>query len=155
MSTISFQQVLADDKILIELIAGWYLREWKMPVEVTIQRLLNFKPDEIPFQMIMATDDAPVATGGLYNHVGLLDREPRFKIYGPWLALVYTTEENRNMGYGTLLCQKIQDISKSMGLKEIYLYTNTAEKLYKRLGWSAFERVTIQDRDIVVMKIEL
>jgi len=37
----------------------------------------------------MTIDGLPTATGGVYDHVGLIDREPRFKVYSPWLALVF------------------------------------------------------------------
>ncbi len=85
----------------------------------------------------------------------MLDIEPQFNIYGPWLALVYTTTENRNKGYGALLCEKIEEHAKELKLKEIYLFTHTAESLYIRLGWTPFERLAIKDINIVVMKKEL
>lgn len=155
MSRILFQRVKPDDKKSIELIAEWYQREWNIAPQATIQKISNYPAEGVPFQILMTIDSLPVATGGLYHHVGLLDYEPKYKIYGPWLALVYTTLENRNKGYGVLLCEKIQEISKGLGLKEIFLYTFTAEALYKRIGWEPLERVNYRDRDAVVMKKEL
>ncbi len=152
---ISFQKVNPDDKKLIDLIADWYLQEWNIAKDYTIQRLSDFLPNSIPFQLIMTIDGLPIATGGVYDHVGLLDREPRFKIYSPWLALVFTTPKNRNLGYGKLLCEKIQDVSKELGLKEIFLFTHTAETLYKRLDWQELERLNLGNEDIVIMKKSL
>jgi GNAT superfamily N-acetyltransferase len=149
---ISFQKVNPKDKEIINLIADWYLQEWDIPKDRTIQKLSNFPLDIILFQIIMTIDCLPIATGGIYNHVGLLDREPRFKVYSPWLALVFTTPEYRNLGYGTLLCEKIQDVSKELGLREIFLFTHTAEKLYKRLDWHELERVNLNNKEIVIMK---
>ena len=91
----------------------------------------------------MTLDNIPIATGGLYNHVGLLDREPRLKIYKNWLALVYTKPDNRGKGLGALICGHIQDYSKDLGLKELYLFTHTAENLYKRLSWQQIERLAL------------
>jgi GNAT superfamily N-acetyltransferase len=152
---ISFQKVTPYDKKLIDLIADWYLQEWNIPKEQTIQKISSFPVDSIPFQIVMTIDDVPIATGGIYDHVGLLDREPRFRIYRPWLALILTIPEYRNLGYGKLLCEKIQDISKDLGLKEIFLFTHTAESLYKRLNWQELERINLNDRHIVVMKKNL
>jgi GNAT superfamily N-acetyltransferase len=155
MSRILFQKVKPDDKKPIELIAGWYEREWKIASQITIQKISSYPAEGIPFQILMTVDGLPVATGGLYHEVGLLDYEPKYRIYGPWLALVYTAPKNRNKGYGALLCQKIQEISKDLGLKEIFLYTFTAETLYKQLGWEELERTNYKGKDAVVMKKKL
>ncbi len=100
----------------------------------------------------MSVGGVPVATGGLYNHVGLLDVAPKFKIYGPWLALVLTLPEHRKKGYGTMLCEEIQNRSKALGQKEIFLFTSTAESLYRRMGWVSIEEKNVNGRDVCVMK---
>ena len=152
MQEISFYRLKAEDVDLMELIASWYKNEWKIEIEKSINNLSNFPKFGIPFQIVLKLDDVPIATGGLYVHVGLLDREPRFKVYTPWLALIYTLPEYRNNSYGALLCDKIQNISKELGFTELYLYTHTAESLYNRLGWVPFERLIVKEKNIVVMK---
>ena len=155
MGTISYHRLDPDDKETITIIAEWYLKEWNLPIESTIQRLSNFPATGIPFQIILKVDGVPVATAGIYNHVSLLDRAPQYKIYQPWLALVYTAKEHRNNGYGALLCKEIESKAKETGLKEIFLYTFTAEALYKRLNWEEMERIFLNDKDIVIMKKKL
>ena len=103
----------------------------------------------------MTPDDEPIAAGGLYHHVGLLDKEPRFKIYENWLALIYTIPAMRRHGYGTMLCNYIHECSKKIGVKEMYLYTNTAGMFYQKFGWNALERLSIEERNIVEMKKNL
>lgn len=103
----------------------------------------------------MTIDNVPIATGGLYKHVGLLDQEPRLKIYKNWLALVYTKPDNRGKGLGALICNHTQYQSKKLGLKEIYLFTHTVENLYRRLAWQQLERLALGGKDIVIMKKEL
>jgi GNAT superfamily N-acetyltransferase len=149
---ISFHKVTPYDQELIDHIADWYLQEWNIPKEQTIQKISNFSTDSILFQIVMTIDSVPISTGGIYDRVGLLDREPRFRVYSPWLALVFTAPEHRNLGYGTSLCEKLQDVSKELGLKEIFLFTYTSEKLYKRLDWQELERLNLNNKDIVVMK---
>ena len=103
----------------------------------------------------MTLDNIPVTTGGLYNHVGLINKEPRFEIYKNWLALVYTLPDMRHKGFGALICNYIHDYSKKLGVKEMHLYTDTAERLYERLGWNVLERLFVDKRNIVVMKKDL
>lgn len=155
MTKIKYQIIKPDDNKNIELIADWYLSEWNIPIQTTIEKTKKLLADNYEFQVLMTLDNKPIATGGLYNHVGLLDREPKLKIYKNWLALVYTKLENRGKGLGALICNNIQEHSKDLGLKHIYLFTHTAENLYKRLGWQQLERLALGGKDIVVMKKEL
>lgn len=155
MTSIQFQIVQHGDNEAIQLIADWYLSEWNIPVNKTIERLKTITVDNSQLQLLLTLNNVPVATGGLYHHVGLLDKEPRFKIYNNWLALVYAIPGMRHRGFGTLICNYIQDYSKESGMKEIYLFTDTAESLYKRLGWYQLERLSLGKRNIVVMKRDL
>jgi len=155
MTDIKYKIIRPVDNENIELIAHWYLLEWNIPKQTTIEKIKSFSGDSKQFQVLMTLDNMPVATGGLYNDVGLLEREPKFRVYKNWLALVYTTPENRKKGLGALICNNIQDHSKKLGIKEIYLFTDTAESLYKRLGWYQLERLSLGARKIVVMKKRL
>ena len=155
MTKIKFQFVQAEDEKTFNLIANWYVSEWNIPIEKTIQRFQKVTTDNFQFQVIMTLDDLPISTGGLYNHVVLLDKEPRFKIYKNWLALVYTVPKQRQKGYGALICKYIQGHSKKMGVKKMYLFTDTAEGLYNRLGWTELERLQLGNRNLVVMEKNL
>lgn len=55
----------------------------------------------------MSLNNLPIVKGWLFNHLGLIDREPKFKIYKNWLTLVYTIPANRNKGFGALICKNI------------------------------------------------
>lgn len=155
MAKIDFQIVHPNDQATFQLIANWYFAEWKIPIDTTIQKLQIITKDNSQFQILMTLEGIPISTGGLYNHVKLLDKEPRLKIYKNWLALVYTIPEKRHQGYGALICKHIQNHSKRLGFDAIYLFTDTAEQLYKRLGWTEIERLAIDNRNVVVMKKEL
>lgn len=146
-----FELVNPDDEKSIEIISDWYYSEWKIPKEKTIANLKS-RTSNSQFQVLMTLNGVPISTGGLYNHIGLLDKVPRLNIFKNWLALVYTIPDMRHKGYGALLCDHISSNSKKIGINEIYLFTDTAEKLYIRLGWHVIERLTIDDRNIAVMK---
>jgi GNAT superfamily N-acetyltransferase len=135
MTEIKCQLIKPDDTKEIKIIADWYLSEWNIPIQTTIEKTKKLSADDNEFQILMTIDNNPIATGGLYTHVGLLEKEPRFKVYKHWLALVYTKPENRGKGLGALICRHIQTHSKNLGLKNIYLFTHSAENLYKRLEW--------------------
>lgn len=155
MPNIRYNTISPEDTESIELIAEWYLHEWNIPISTTREKIKNLNPGNYEFQVLLTLAGQPVATGGLYNHVGLLEKEPRLRIYQHWLALVYTIPKNRGKGLGALLCEHIQKHAESLGLKEIYLFTHTAENLYKRLGWEQIERLALGEKDVVVMKNEL
>lgn len=155
MKDIKYQIVKPNDEDTIQMIADWYLLEWGIPAQHTIDKIKNLATNTNEFQILMTLNNKPIATGGLYNHVGLLDKEPRLKVHKNWLALVYTIPENRRKGLGALICQYIQTHAKNLGLKEIFLFTRTAENLYKRLEWQQLERLALAGKDIVVMKKDL
>jgi GNAT superfamily N-acetyltransferase len=155
MESTAFKIITTTDNTSIAYIAKWYFTEWDIPANATIEKLNTFTANDFQFQVLMTIDTIPFTTGGLYNHVGLLDREPKFKVYKHWLALVYTIPEYRGKGFGALLCNYIQQHAREMGLKEICLFTHTAESLYKRLGWQQVERLAAGSKNIVVMKKEL
>ena len=77
------------------------------------------------------------------------------KIYRDWLALVYTLPQERGKGYGTLLCQYMQEHAQEMRIENVYLFTDTAESLYKKLGWREIERLHYKTRNVIVMSKEL
>src|SRR5438067_10724629 len=109
-----FHIVSPTDNKTIELIADWYLSEWNISKDKTIQRISSFPRDTSQFQAIMTLGGVPVSTGGLYHHVGLLDKEPRFRTYQNWLALVYTIPAERRKGFGALICNYIEDQARKL-----------------------------------------
>ncbi|HQQ99064.1 MAG TPA: GNAT family N-acetyltransferase [Cyclobacteriaceae bacterium] len=151
MSDIHFSIVQPGDTDAFQRIAGWYLEEWKIPVGRTIERLQVITADPTQFQLMMTLDGVPIATAGLYHHVSLLDHAPHLKKFPHWLALVYTIPDQRKKGYGAILCSQIQQIAKAKGVDVIYLFTDTAERLYERLGWHETERIQYGERNVVVM----
>ncbi len=155
MTSIQYHIIKPEDNEHISLIADWYLAEWNIPVRTTIEKIKHLSAERSEFQLLITLNAVPIATGGLYDHVSLLDKEPRLKIFKHWLALVYTTPENRGKGIGALLCQYIQERAKGFGLEHIYLFTHTAEQLYSRLGWQQIERLEWKDKNIVVMEKRL
>ncbi len=152
METINFFQLKITDTKVIESIATWYLEEWNIPIEKSVEKLNNICGDPLQIHLIMTMDTEIIGTGGIHNHVSLIDRKPDLHIYKKWLALVYTKPEYRRKGLGAKLCVELTLQAKSIGINDLYLFTHTAESLYRRLGWEEIERINFNERDIVLMK---
>lgn len=152
---IEFKIVTPNDKQTFEVIANWYVNHWKIPKERTLTRLDEITNDALQFQVLMLVNDLPVATGGVYSWVSILDKVAYLNEYKHWLALIYTDDAHRQKGYGALLCKFIQNHAKKLGLKKLHLYTDTAERLYARLGWQVLERILVAERNVVVMDFDL
>jgi len=152
---LSFHLLKPDEVSMMNLIADWYAAEWKVPRSLMLERLPQIVSDPTQFQVIMQMNGVPVATAGLFHKVGLHDKVPRFKEFTNWLAMVYTVPEKRSRGLGALICTYVQEQALKIGVSELYLFTDTAERLYERLGWIALERVQMGERNVLVMKKEL
>lgn len=137
---------------LIRKIAKWYFDEWDTPIEKTIRRLASQPGDDVLFQLIMILGNEMVATGGLCHEVNLLKVHPQFNHLKPWVALLYTEKGFRNRGLGKRLLEEIECCAGEMGLSRIFLYTFTAESLYRRCGWRQIGRAPYKGQDTVVME---
>lgn len=151
MNHIDVKLVASDDHRVLSLIAGWYQDEWGIPAADTVNNLRAVTSDIHQFQMILFVNGRAVATGGIYDHVGLLNHQPELKIYKKWLAQLYTIPGERGRGYGICLCRQIEDHCRALSFGKIYLFTHTAGPMYQKLGWSIIQRLTISNRNIAVM----
>lgn len=152
---ISIRELDATDKNLIDKIANWYLNEWETPIEKTVSRLLNYPNEDFLIQLILFKDGEAIGSGGICTNVNLLTTHERFRQFTPWVALIYTEEKYRGRGLGKMLMEHLEHHAKESGLSKIYLYTATAESLYKRCGWSEIERIIYKGQDTVVMEKEI
>jgi len=86
-------------------------------------------------------------TFGLYEGDALIgmyqftneDLFPRPDIY-PWLANVYLDPRRRGLGYGRFLLSTVQRSAASIGLSELYLFTEHTG-LYEKFGWTFVETI--------------
>ena len=151
MAKINYHILQSDEEDKFNLLANWYYDHWRMPREKTIDKLREVTAGQKQFHVLMYIGNIPVATGGLHDRVSLQDKVPRFNSYKDWLALVYTIPEERGKGYGAQLCSFIMDRAKNIGIEKMYLFTERAESLYKRLGWITLEKLFEGERELTVM----
>jgi len=143
------------DKDLILKIARWYFREWNTPIDKTVRLLTTYPNEVVLIQVILTVEGEVVATGSIRHLPNILNRHGCLSQFGPWLGALYTQAEYRRQGLGKMLLENLEREARKEGLSKIYLYTFTAESLYKRCGWKVITRVTYKDHDTVVMEKDL
>lgn len=148
---IEFQNINSKDTYTINQVSDWYLTQWNIPREKTINSLKEKSNDVVIFQTLMIKDNIPIGTGGLYHKVGIQNRIKKYEKRSPWIALMYTEQNERGKGLGGKLLDAIELEAKKKGFEHIYLFTFTAESLYKRKGWNEIDRYYIEGENIVIM----
>lgn len=69
----------------------------------------------------------------------------------PWVSGFYVLPEYRRRSIGTRLLQPVIEAARDNGAAKLYLYTHTAESLYRRLGWHLMERFPRDGTDFALM----
>ena len=65
----------------------------------------------------------------------------QYDAYG-LLRSVVVTPPFRRKGYGKTLCQQLLKQARQQGIRELYLLTQTAERLFEKIGFEKVERRT-------------
>ncbi|WP_434710165.1 GNAT family N-acetyltransferase [Pseudomonas sp. R1-1] len=73
----------------------------------------------------------------------------------PWLAGVYVKTEHRGKGVASRLINHVVEEARKLGVAQLYLYTDTSQSLYARLGWEVVEELVYEGLPVVVMKFRL
>jgi GNAT superfamily N-acetyltransferase len=70
----------------------------------------------------------------------------------PWLAGVYVIAQERGRGVASQLVKRVVEEAATLGVRELYLYTDASQALYARLGWEVVEDLLYDDLPVTVMK---
>lgn len=104
----------------------------------------------LPRVLVLLADGQPVGMATLAAQD--LDERPDL---GPWLAGVYVVPEARGQGHATRLVGAIEDLASAAAIPQLWLYTRTAESLYRRCGWQPAEHFTKGEATYALMRREL
>ncbi len=148
---IDFEFINSEHVDEINQIANWYLNEWGVPNKNTFNHLTKNPDDNVIFQIMLTVDNICAGTGGLYKKVRIQDYIKKYNNYYPWIALMYTTPNHRGKGFGARLLDEIESEAKKKGFRKLYLFTSTAETLYRRKGWDEIDRFIIKGKVVVIM----
>lgn len=69
----------------------------------------------------------------------------------PWVSAFYVLPAYRRRSIGSRLLQPVIEAARDGGAAKLYLYTHTAESLYRRLGWRLMERFPLDGKDFALM----
>lgn len=127
---------LAETPHLIEKLAEYWNQEWstdksKKGVEkqkISIENMLN--ADKAPFILVARHKQELAGSAALF----LNDLDSRLDL-SPWLGGIYTVTEYRGKGIATALIEEVLKNAKTLGYRKIYLHTEHAADLYRKLGW--------------------
>jgi N-acetylglutamate synthase-like GNAT family acetyltransferase len=104
----------------------------------------------IPRTLVLLIDGEPVGTASLTAQ----DFEERPDLT-PWLAGVFVASYARGRGYAAQLIVAVEEDARKASISTLWLYTNTAERVYARLGWRTVETVLHDGKPFALMRRDL
>lgn len=147
---------IREDHGLIDVLSEHHQKEWGHlcpgeTLEGRKNRMRIFLGDGFIPTMYVAKKN-----GNCFGTVAIVENDMDTKPeLTPWMAFVYVFPEHRRKGIGGMLVKYIMDKTRENGIKKMYLFTETQEKLYSRFGWETTSREKYHGFDIVIMETEL
>ena len=149
---------LANRPEFLEAVAQLSWKEWQ---EIYQQRgqtlddcLKNYQErmnsDRLPLTLVAVHGGELVGMVSLKYHD--MDTRPDLD---PWLGGLFVLPEWRNHGVGTILMRRATEEARRLKVPRLYLWTHSAERLYRKLGWQVVERSDYFGKEAVVMQMDL
>ena len=140
---------------LVEVTVRWRWEEWmrgKEPFEDVLERAQRATAMrlKIPQTFVLLVDNEPMGTASITAH----DLEERPDLT-PWLAGVFVVPDARGRGYAALLIAAVEEEARKTAISALWLYTNTAERIYARAGWQTVETVLHDNKPFALMHRDL
>jgi GNAT superfamily N-acetyltransferase len=104
----------------------------------------------LPLALVAFQDEELVGTVSLKDQD--LEIQPELT---PWLGGLFVIPKWRRMGVASTLIQRVIEEAQRLKLRQLYLWTTSAESLYLKLGWSEVERTDYCGQRIVIMRREV
>jgi GNAT superfamily N-acetyltransferase len=140
----------------VPTIAGWHFAEWGHEDPTgsleswTAGLEERVHPDRIPTTYVALEGEMPIASAVLVEH----DMDIRRDLT-PWLAGVFVLQRARRRGIAAALVSHTMTAARGFGVETLYLYTNSAEGLYAKLGWQPIGEEFYEGRNVTVMSAVL
>jgi GNAT superfamily N-acetyltransferase len=106
--------------------------------------------DSLPLALVGFQGEQLVGTVSLKAH----DLDIRAEL-SPWLGGLFVIPTRRRLGVASMLIERALGEARRLKLKRLYLWTVSAESLYRKLGWSEVERCEYCGQQIVIMQRDL
>ncbi len=144
---------LCDHPELIEELATLNFKEWGefRPGQTVEDRVEHMRAScgKQAIPSVVVALEGPRLLGGALLIESDLKLRPNLT---PWLAGVYVKAEERGRGIASQLVNRVVAEAAALGVPELYLYTDTSQSLYARLGWEVVEELVYDDLPVTVMK---
>ena len=155
---------LANCPEFLDALAQLSWREWQ---EIYQQReqtlddcLKNYRErmnsDRLPLTLVAVRAGLAADSRELVGMVSLkyhdMDTRPDLD---PWLGGLLVLPEWRNQGVGTMPMHRATEEARRLKVPRLYLWTHSAEGLYRKLGWQVVERSDYCGKEAVVMQVDL
>jgi GNAT superfamily N-acetyltransferase len=112
--------------------------------------------NRLPLTFVAVRAGLAASYGGAGELVGMVslkfhDMDTRPDL-DPWLGGLLVLPEWRNCGVGTMLMHRATEEACRLKVPRLYLWTSSAEGLYRKLGWQVVERTLYFGKEAVVMQ---
>lgn len=146
---------LPGDSALVRTVAEWHQLEWSHFSGRTVEdRIAEFAEHRdtsaLPLTVIAVEGGRPVGSASLLER----DME-EVRMVTPWLGSVFVLPEHRGGGIGSLLCRRIADEARRLGVETLYLFTPDKSGLYERMGWNIMEKLSYHGTEVTLMSLGL
>jgi GNAT superfamily N-acetyltransferase len=146
----------SDRPDLVPLTARWrweaFFRDTGRPFDQVLEaaRRTAAAARPIPRTLVLLADGEPVGTASLTAHD--LNERPDLT---PWLAGMFVAPHARGQGYAARLIAAVEQEASAASISALWLYTNTAERIYARAGWETVETVQHNNKPFALMRRNL
>ncbi len=143
----------ADRPDLVEVTARWrweaFFRKLGRSFEDVLAVAQRTAADArtMPRTFVLLHENEPIGTASLAAD----DLEERPDLT-PWLAGVFVVPHARGQGHAARLIATVEQAAAAAGFPVLWLYTNTAERVYARAGWQPVEIVQHNDKAYTLMR---
>jgi len=147
---------LADKKEFIAELAQLHHAEWKhlnpwLTLEGRAEAIAEAAGREgIPSIFIAVSGNQLVGSVALVRND--MDTKPDLT---PWLAAIYVKDGFRHQGVATELIARCETEAARSNADTWYLYTESASRLYEKLGWRHLERCEYKGVTVDVMRKQI
>jgi len=140
---------------LVPFVARWlwdafWSESGKSPDELldAVRKSVTARP--MPRTLILLANGEPVGTASLVAQD--LDERPDLT---PWLAGVFVVPHARGQGNAARLIAAVETEACAASISTLWLYTETAERIYAKAGWQTAEIIQHNGRPFALMRREI
>jgi GNAT superfamily N-acetyltransferase len=126
-------------------VARWVHDEWTHVTDPDFENQVQvsrgwLNDERIPLCLVALEGERCVGTVSIF-----VDDLASRQDLTPWLAALYVDAEYRDRGIGGALIERLLAVARGLGIRRLYLHTETASGYYRRKGWRFLFR-TVNDR---------